>query len=448
MRKTVFFLFIFIFLLPMVSLSAQDDPVEITFVHIFGSDPEGDNRAAIIQQVAEAFMAENPNVTVNVQSSSTSYEETFNNALLAAEQGNAPNIVQVEEGFTQLAIDSGYFVAISDVASEEQLASLEDVLPTIRSFYNVGDTTWSVPWNSSNPLLYYNKTMFETAGLDPETPPATFADVVAACDSLMNSELELSACINWPMVSWFPEQWIAMQGGLFVNNENGRAERATEVLFDSPEMLKVVEWWKQLDDAGYYTYSGAIDDYNGEGIAFLSQQTAMTINSTAGLALFIRFSGIQGFGLGVASLPIPDEDATNGMTVGGASLWLSAGQSDAELQAANDFIWFLTNTENDILWHQGTGYIPNRMSAIEQLTADGWFDENPFYRVAVDQLANSNENPATAGGVVGPASEVRSYLLDAFQSIIDGDADPLEALQVAKSRANEELEAYNSFFAD
>ncbi len=446
MRKLVFILCVL--LLPVLALSAQDEPIEITFVHIFGSDPDGDNRAAIVQQVADAFMEENPDVVVTVQSTSTSYDETFNNALLAAEQGNPPNIVQVEEGFTQLAIDSEYFVPIGEVATEEQLASLEDVLPTIRSFYNVGDTTWSVPWNSSNPLLYYNKTMFEAAGLDPETPPATFADILTACEALMNSDLELSACINWPMVSWFPEQWVAMQNGLFVNNDNGRAERATEVLFDSPEMLKVVEWWKELDDAGYYTYSGALNDYNGEGIAFLSRQSAMTINSTAGLALFIRFSSIQGFELGVTSLPIPDEDATNGMTVGGASLWLSAGQSDAQLQAANDFIWYLTQTENDIVWHQGTGYMPNRLSAIEQLTEDGWFDENPFYRVAVDQLSNSNENPATAGGVVGPASEVRGYLLDAFQSIIDGNADPLEALQVAKSRADEEIEAYNSFFAD
>jgi sn-glycerol 3-phosphate transport system substrate-binding protein len=262
----------------------------------------------------------------------------------------------------------------------------------------------------------------------------------------MNSELDLAGCINFPMVTWFAEQWVAMQNGLIVNNNNGRDARATETLFDNPEMLNVLSWWNELADRGYYFYSGTPNDYNGEGIAFLSQQSAMTINSTAGLTLMMNFSTAQNFELGVAPLPLPDETATNGVTVGGASVWLLADQSPEELQAANDFIFFLTNTDNDILWHQGTGYVPNRFSSIESLTSAGWFDENPFFSIAVNQLAESQNNPATAGYVVGPSAEVRGYLIDAFQSVIDGGADPIEALQVAKERADAELQDYNAFF--
>lgn len=432
--------------LPLVAAAAQSDVIELTFVHIFGSDPDGDNRAAVIQDIIEDFTANNPNILVTAMSTSPDYQGLFNNALLAADQGNAPNIVQIEEGLTQAAIDSGYFVPVSDVASEEQLASLDDVLPSIRNYYRLGDTVWSLPWNSSNPLLYYNKDMFIAAGLDPENPPQTFDEIMAACDAIMSSDIGVSACINWPMVSWFAEQWVAMQGGLVLNNDNGRTARATEVLYNSPEMLAVATWWKELADNGYYTYSGTPNDYNGEGITFLSKQTAMTINSTAGLTLFMRFSQIQRFELGVTRLPMPSKDATNGLTVGGASVWLMADHSPEEIQAANDFIFFLTNTENIVRWHQATGYMPNRTSSIEQLTADGWFDENPFFKVAVDQLIESKDNLATAGGVMGPSAEVRSYLIEAFQSIVDADADPMEALEAAKSRADAELAEYNSFF--
>jgi len=450
--KTRHLLTLFMMALLALSLSpaitAQDEPIELTFVQIFGSDPEGDNRAAVIREIADEFTAANPNVTIVVESSSTEYGEVLNNALLAADQGNAPNIVQIEEGFTQLAIDSGYFIPISDVATEEQLATLDDVLPTVRAYYSIGADIWSIPWNSSNPLLYYNRSMFEAAGLDPDDPPSTFDEVLEACDAIMSADLELTACINWPMATWFAEQWVAMQGGLIVNNENGREGRATEVLYNSEEMLRVATWWKELVDQGYYTYSGSPIDYNGEGITFLSQQTAMTINSTAGLTLFLRFSSLQGIDLGVAPLPMPDEDATNGITVGGASLWLSADQSEAELQAAADFIFFLTNTMNDQKWHKGTGYMPTRASSVEALIDEGWFEENPFFRIAVDQLIESELNTATSGAVIGPSEEVRGYLTEAFQSIVDGGADPAEALQVAKERSDAELEEYNSFFGE
>jgi len=436
-------LFLALSLVPLVSVAAQDN-IEITFVHIFGG--ENDSRGAVVQQIANAFMAENPGVTVVPVSTSTDYTEVFNNALLAADQGDAPNIVQVEEGLTQQAADSEYFVPVSDVASEEQLATLEDILPVIRSYYSIGDNIWSLPWNSSNPILYYNRGMFEAAGLDPDDPPSTFAEITTACEALVASNPDLSGCINWPMAAWFAEQWVAMQSGLLADNNNGRDARASAMLYDSPEMLNVLNWWNELADAGYYIYSGTANDYTGEGIAFLSQQTAMTINSTAGLTLFTQFAAAQGVDLGVTRLPLPTEDATNGVTVGGASVWLSADQTPEELQASVDFIFFLTNTQNDILWHQGSGYIPNRTSSIEQLTADGWFNENPNFRIAVDQLSESQENTATAGAVVGPSAEVRDFLIQAFQSVVDGGEDPAIALQAAKEQADALLAEYNSLF--
>jgi sn-glycerol 3-phosphate transport system substrate-binding protein len=440
--KRIVFALLLLFVGVGVLPAAAQEMIEIEFVHNFGD--EQDVRGGAVQAIADAFMAENPNIKVNVSSPSTDYTELFNGALLSAEQGNAPHIVQVEEGLTQLAADSGFFTPISELASEEQLASLEDVMPVVRNYYNIGDVVWSIPWNSSNPLLYYNATMFETVGLD--AAPATFEELTAACDTLMAQAeaLNIRACINFPMVSWFPEQWVAMQGGLLANNDNGRSARATEMLYTSPELLKVVNWWKALADKDYYTYSGRPNDYNGEAIGFLSKQTAMTINSTAGLTNFLTFSKAQGFELGVAPLPLPDEEATNGGTVGGASLWITSGHPEAEMQAAVDFVFFMTNTENDMAWHKASGYFPNRQSSIEQLTEEGWFDEAPAFKIALDQLAAAKGTIANAGAVIGPSAEVRGVLIEAFQSIIDGGEDPQAALEAAKARADAILADYNA----
>jgi sn-glycerol 3-phosphate transport system substrate-binding protein len=424
--------------------SAQDAPVEITFVHIFTG--ENDVRGATVRAIADAFQEQNPGVIVNIPTASGDYTELFNNALLAAEQGDAPTVVQIEEGLTQLAADSGYFTPISDLASAEQLAALEAINPVVRNYYNIGETVWSVPWNSSNPIMYYNKAIFAAAGLDTETPPATFAEVTAACEAIMALPDAPEACINWPMAAWFAEQWVAMQGGLLADNDNGRAARATAMLYDSPEMLEVVEWWDDLAERGFYTYSGTQNDYFGEGVIFLSQRSAMTINSTAGITSFMRFAG--GIDLGFARLPIPDEDATNGVTVGGASVWISAGATPEQQQAAVDFIFFLTNKENDKLFHQASGYFPNRLDSIEELTAEGWFDENPQFRIALDQLLESAGNIANAGAVIGPSTDVRTILIEGFQSMIDGEISPAEAMAAARTRADAVLADYNALVGE
>ena len=437
--KKLFALMAVLFL-AMSFVSAQDEVVEIEFVHIFGGD---DPRGQAVQAIADAFMEQNPGVVVTVSSPSTDYTELFNTALLAAEQGNAPELVQVEEGLTQLAADSGFFVPVSEVADEDQLASLDDILPTVRAFYTIGEEVWSIPWNSSNPVLYYNRGMFEAAGLDADTPPATFQEMLDDCAAIVASDLELTSCANWPMASWFPEQWITMQDGLFVNNDNGRTARATEALCTSDEMKNVINWWAEMAANGYYSYSGTPNDYTGEFITFISGQSAMTINSTAGITVFQQFAEQQGLDLGIAALPIPSEDADNGVTVGGASVWITNGHSEAETQAAADFLFFLTSTEYDMLWHQNTGYFPNRISSIEQLTNDGWFEENPAFGLALDQLFNSNDNYSNAGSVIGPTVDVRTSLIQAIQSIVDGGEEVDAALEAAKTQADAALQDYN-----
>jgi sn-glycerol 3-phosphate transport system substrate-binding protein len=172
----------------------------------------------------------------------------------------------------------------------------------------------------------------------------------------------------------------------------------------------------------------------------------MHINSTAGLSNFVSFAEQQGFELGVAPLPRPNEDANNGITVGGASLFVSAGLSEAETQAAIDFVFFLTNAENDLLFHTGTGYLPNRPSTVEALEAGGFYDEHPFFRIALDQLLSTTDSIATRGIVLGTAQESRSTIEEAIQSVVDGGEDPTEAMTAAKARIDADIADYNSLF--
>lgn len=418
------------------------DQIEITFSHIFGDE----NRSGLIQKYADAYMAEHPNVKINLQIA-TSYPENINGALLASEQGNAPHIVQIYEIGSRLALDSGIFIPVGSIATEEQLATLDDIIQPVLNYYTFDDQVWSVPFNSSNPILYYNMEILEQAGV--ETVPQTYSEVLAACDAIMAAGIEsLEGCIGWSLNGWFVEQWVSQQGALLANNGNGRADRATEVELDSEAMLNIFNWWKELADKDYYVYTGALEDWDGSDALFTGQQVAFHITSTADLRNITEAATEAGFSAGTGYLPIPDGVERNGTVIGGASLWLTGNHPQAELEAAVDFMLFLGQTENGVDWHKGTGYFPIRYSAIEALEAEGWFEANPTFKTAFDQLTTTIPNEASAGAVIGIFQELRTIVEQAAQSVIDGGADPAEALAAADDRADESMAEYNSLVSE
>lgn len=416
---------------------AQEDTIEIRFLHIFGDE----NRQGLVDDVIADFEAANPNINVTAEVAG-SYPEALESVMLAAEQGEPPHIVQMYEVGTQLALDSGVFIPVSSVASEEQLATLEDVIQPVLNYYTVAEEVWSLPWNSSSPILYYNQEMLDAAGVTEV--PDTFGEVLAACEQIMATEsLELQGCMGWNMHSWFVEQWMAQQNAPLANNDNGRTARADDLLIDSEPMLKIFNWWKEMADSGYYIYTGAKEDWNGSDALFTGQQVAMHITSTADLVNIINGGTEAGFTVGTGQLPIPDDAERNGVVIGGASIWLTDGHPQEELEAAVQFMLFLGNTENMVDWHKGTGYYPVRVSSIDALEAEGWFEDNPTFRTAFDQLLNTNVNTATAGALMGTFQTTRTIIEDAAQLVVDQGVSPEDALAEADDLADNALAAYN-----
>ncbi|ADR35878.1 ABC transporter substrate-binding protein [Oceanithermus profundus] len=412
------------------------EKVQITFWHAFGG-----GRTAFIQRAVEDFNYTHPGIEVKVEYKG-SYRDTLNAAILAAKQGNAPHIVQIFEVGSQLALDSGIFVPIENYVPADLKFQLDDYIKPVANYYRIGGKFNSIPWNSSNPILYYNKDIFKKAGLDPENPPKTFNEVAQACEKIIASKAA-PKCITWPLHSWFVEQWIAEQGALLANNENGRAARATDVYIDSEAMKRIMKWWKGLYDKGYYTYTGKPEDWDGANQLFVSQQAAMEITSTSDVTFMQNASFENGFELGTGFLPVPDGVERNGTVVGGASLWLTKGHPQKEQEAALTFLLWFTNTENMVRWHKGTGYFPVLNTSVKVLEWQNWFERNPAYRAAFDQLLQSKANRATQGALIGPFPEIRTIIENMVQEIFQGK-DIAKALSEADAQADQALKRYNA----
>ncbi len=407
----------------------------IDFWHAFGG-----GRKLLIERMVADYNYTHPGVYVRVENKG-SYRDTLNAAILAAQQGNAPHVVQIFEIGSQLALDTGIFMPIQDVVKGIEFQP-DDYIPAVANYYKIGGKFNSLPWNSSNPILYYNKDIFRAAGLDPEKPPETFEDMLTACDKIVSSGAAKN-CISWPLHGWFFEQWMANMGAELANNGNGRDARATEAYLDGDAAKTILNWWKEMYDKGYYAYSGKLEDWDGADAIFVSGQSAMEITSTSDVVNRQNDAAENGFELGTSYLPYPASSERAGVVVGGASIWLTKDHPDNELQAAKNFMIWFTNTENAVRWHKATGYFPVRKSAVDVLKAENWFQQNPAYKAAFDQLLETKEIPATQGALIGAFPEVRTIIEQAVEKVLVGDATVDDALSAAKKDADKAIQDYN-----
>ncbi|MBK8028059.1 MAG: extracellular solute-binding protein [Chloroflexi bacterium] len=443
-RKLVVLLSLTLLAVLAVVPAFAQDPAEVP-VWIAFTDA---NRLGWAQDRAAEFNAAFPQYNVTIQGYAN-YEELFAATALAAEQGSLPAVVQYFEVATQVARDSGYFKSIASALGDRTeingiSTALDDIIGPVAAYYTLDGEFTSMPWNTSSAIWFSNMNILNAAGID--TPPATWAEIDAACEAIMALPEAPEYCWTFPNHGWFFEQWLAQQDAVFANNDNGRTERATEVAFNSDAGVAILNWMREQQDKGYLYYSGAQggDSWGTVDQAFGAQQVAMAAYSSSDTAVYTQTGVDNGYEVVASFLPYNDATGWTGNLIGGASLWLVDGLSTEVEDGALSFLFWMTNTENAASWHQTTGYIAIRQSAVDQLTAAGWYDENPNFRVASDQLAASTVTPATSGALLGAFPQIRNVVTQAIDTVLlTPDADPATVLNDAAAEANTILEEYN-----
>ena len=212
-----------------------------------------------------------------------SYDDELNKLKAGMQSGDIPSVIQLYDLGTRLMYDLDMIVPMQTLIDKEKF-DISDIEPNIMGYYSVGGKLYSMPFNTSNPILYYNKDAFKAAGLDPEKPPRTFAEVKDYAAKLTKKGADGKVTqygYSMAIYGWFFEQILAVSGGLYLDNGNGRDALATKATFNSPEGIAILQWWKDMYDAGILGNYGRPTSETQK--AFDAQQTAMMIESTAGL---------------------------------------------------------------------------------------------------------------------------------------------------------------------
>ncbi len=289
--------------------------------------------------------------------------------------------------------------------------------------------------------MFNNMDMLNEAGITE--PPATWADVETACAAVMALDTPPSGCITWPNHSWFVEQTLGQQGELLASADNGRTGRATEVYLESDGMMNYLEWWKSLNDAGYYTYTGLQRDWDGTSNAYLAEEVAMLVYSSSDTTFFdtnAEFTNVASF------MPSDGDVDYVGNLIGGATIWMLDGMETTTEDGALAFLNFFSNPANAAAWHQLTGYIPITQDAVDLLESEGWYDESPNSKVASDQLAAAKNTPASLGALLGNFVGIRDVITLAIEDILVNDLDVATRMADAQAEAQKSLSEYELLF--
>jgi len=430
--------------------AASGDATTIDFWVAFSDEA----RLGFSEEKAAEFNAKHPEYNVQV-TSFASYNDVFDAAVLAVDSGEPPGLIHFFEAATRQALDAvgadgnPIFKSVTDaIAGRTEILGepvvLDSVVDAARNYYTVDGSFYSMPWNTSSTVMFSNMDILNEAGITE--PPATWADVETACAAIMALPDAPSGCITWPNHSWFVEQSLGQQGELLGNNDNGRSARATEVNLESDGMLAYLDWWKGLDDSGYYTYSGLQRDWDGTTAAYFATEVAMIVTSSSDVTLIDEGALGAGFTNVTSFMPYNGDVDYVGNLIGGATIWMLDGMDQTTEDGALAFLNFFSNPENAAAWHQLTGYIPITQDAVDLLESQGWYEESPNSKVASDQLAAAENTPASLGALLGNFVGIRDVITIAIEDILVNDVDVATRMAAANEEANKSLSEYELLF--
>lgn len=312
------------------------------------------------------------------------------------------------------------------------------LVPQVAATYTIGGRLQAAPYLVSTPVLYYDATAFEEAGIDG--PPATLDELRSVLAELVSSGAAPSGFAvetgSQSGGSWYVEQWLAQLGIDSLTADNGRAAGgASAVNWNAPEAVEGLTFLAELVAEGLAT---VVDDSSGSADLLLMVSTdpaAMAVQTSASIGEVLDVLDQGGFGgveLGVGPLPGPGR----GGFVGGAAWWAAAGHDAARQQAALDLVLHLTSPEAQAQLASTTGYVPVRQESLDEPVLVAAYAARPQLRVGVEQVLAMPTDPSGLVPVSPLRTTLREMLGEAVTAVLVGGADPQAALDAAAADAD------------
>lgn len=389
--------------------------------------------AEVVDKIAKDFNASQKDYEI-VPVFKGTYPEALNAGIAAFRAKQAPDILQVfDVGTGVMMAAEGAVKPVADVLTESGAQfDKAQYLPGIVAYYSKPDGTMlSFPYNSSSPILYYNKDIFQKAGLDASKPPKTWNEVWEAAKKIKSSGA--AACgytSTW--LTWIhTENFAAWNNVSWATQQNGLAGGDVELKINAPIYVNHFQALADLAKDGTFKYGGRTSEAKQ---LFLAGECGILTESSGGLGDIVK----SGMNYGIGQLPYDSDapGAPQNTTPGGASLWVFGGKSEEQYKGVAAFFTYLSKTEVQEFLHQKSGYLPVTLAAYEATKKSGFYEKNPGRETPILQMMGKAPTDNSKGVRLPNLPQVRDIQNEEYEKMLAGQQTAQQALDNAVSRGN------------
>lgn len=418
-----------------LAATAQAQPVEIQWWHAMNG-PNGDR----VDELVKSFNA-SQNKYVVVAVNKGTYDEVINGTIAAYRAHHAPTLVQIyERGFMTMML-SGATVPVQGLLEQHGYKiDWADLIKPIAGFYSYKGKLMTMPFNSSTPILFYNKAHFEKAGF--AKPADTWQELekqlyaikqkgISGCGAVMAGDY------HW---SWF-ENYSAINDLPYATRSNGYDGLDTQFVYNKgPVVGQVARMKKWLDDG--------VMEMAGTGLS--PEQLFDTGRCSTYMASTAAHGGIEHSATipwSATYLPWEAGHSPKNGTIGGAAIWVMKGGTPAEYDAAAAFLAYVAKPETQVWWFEATGYVPLTNTAYQMAKKQGYFEKHPTREIAIQQLTRGTPTANSTGFHFGNFTQTMMAQREEAEAAFAGKKTPQQAMDDSVKRGNEILRQYEQLNA-
>ena len=411
---------------PSTAVPPAATPAPVTLTFYYPVAVPGPITKIIDGYIAQ-FEAQNPSITVNAVLSG-GYPDTLTKILTTIKGGGTPPDLAVclSTDLYSLVDADAIQPLDSYIQAEGGSTFTSDFFPAYLANSNYQNQTWSLPFQRSIPVLFYNKDMFKAAGLDESKGPANYAEMVADAQKLTKADgsqwgIEISSD---GIPYWLFQSFVIGNGSNVFTSDN-------KVTFDTPEVASALQDFSDLANKYKVMPTGVILWANTP-TDFENGKAAMIWQSSGSLTNILKLSK---FNVGV-SYTVGEKGF--GAATGGGNIYMLKGIPADHQAAAWKFMQFMTSTDIQADWSINTGYIASRQSSYSTLEYTSHIAMVPQSVIPEQGLQYAGPELATHDN-----AQIQKALGDAVQAVLTSGAIPADALKAAQAQADQLLSQFS-----
>jgi sn-glycerol 3-phosphate transport system substrate-binding protein len=420
--------------LALLPQSAFADPVKFDFW--YGLSGALSNT---VQQMCSDFNKSQSDYQI-VCTSQTDYATNLQNTIAAYRAKKQPTLAQLNEISTGTMLLSGAVIPVQQMMADAGYKiDWDNYIAAVRAYYQTTKgELWSMPFNASTAVLYWNQDAFKKIGKDhaPATWEEAHDDMVAlkAAGYDCPLALDISSDASWQDM----EQFSVIHGEPIATENNGYGGLDAQVTFNKTKFVRMLTDLKKWHDEGVLQLKDSNSGESAEA-SFAAGHCQMQYESVAGHSS-VGKTAAPDMHWSIAMLPVYADTQRHDAIIGGASIWVLKGKSDAEYKGAAAFFNWLAQPAQVLFWSTNTGYIPITKTGYDYLVKSGFYDKAPYKgrEIAIQALT-----AGVAGGEPGirliAMPQIRNEVGNAMAAIFAGTSSVQDALDDAAKRSDDDL---------